>query len=331
MLFRSVAPRHTVGRYCVGGVIGANVINLSDGEKDVDLTANALYADNPLGLITGEAFCGGIIGYQKNYADVSGRALLSFFENYKTDVIPSLSADSGVPVYTQTAPEAERLSASQGTFTVTSKENDGVHIVRAGNNIPIRANLYTGGIVGYGASGSFLCIENCRNGGNITKTGDSSVIVAEYLAADLKPEQKEQLGNFSVDMIGGMIGVNQKGQTIRHCENAAVMYGFIGNGGIVGLNAGSVYRCALTDHFGSLNLDYVGGIAGVNNGMIENCGTVAGKTISGNNYVGGITGFNLFDGVLRENTCYAGISAAGSYAGGIAGKNAGIKIGRAHV
>lgn len=320
----TIKPYSVTGRYCVGGVIGANVINLSDGEKDVDLTADALYADNPLGLITGEAFCGGVIGYQKNYADVSGRALLSFFENYKTDVIPSLSADSGVPVYTQTAPEAERLSASQGTFTVTSKENDSVHIVRAGNNIPIRANLYTGGIVGYGASGSVLCIENCRNGGNITKTGDSSVIVAEYLAADLKPEQKEQLGNFSVDMIGGMIGVNQKGQTIRHCENAAVMYGFIGNGGIVGLNAGSVYRCALTDHFGSLNLDYVGGIAGVNNGTIENCGTVAGKTISGNNYVGGITGFNLFDGVLRENTCYAGINAAGSYAGGIAGKNAGL-------
>lgn len=320
----TIKPYSVTGRYCVGGVIGANVINLSDGTKDMDLTADALYADNPLGLITGEAFCGGIIGYQKNYSDASGRVLRSFLKDYKADVIPSLSPATGVPVYAQTAPEAERLEASQGTFTLTSKENDDVHIVRAGNNIPIRANLYTGGIVGYGAAGSFLCVENCRNAGNITKAGNSSVVVAEYLDAELKPEQKERLGSLSVDMIGGMIGVNQRGQTIRHCENAAAMYGFIGNGGIVGLNAGSVYGCALTDHFGSLTLDYVGGIAGINNGTIENCGTVAGKTVSGNNYVGGITGFNLFDGVLRKNTCYAGINAAGSYAGGIAGQNAGL-------
>lgn len=327
----AIKPSAVTGRYCVGGVIGANVINLYDGGKDVGVTADGLRADNKLGMINGEAFCGGIIGFQRNYSDALNRELRAWMGDketagYKSDIIPQLADGSNVPVYTSAAPNA--LAAAGAAFTVTSKENSATSMVLAGNNIPIKADLYTGGVIGYCAADSSLHIKNCKNEGNITKVGSSSVVVREFLGADLSEQERERLGDFTVDMIGGVIGVNQKGQTITHCENSAAMYGFIGNGGIVGLNAGLVERCALTDHFGSLTLDYVGGIAGINNGTVRDCATTAERTVSGRNCVGGITGFNLFDGILRDNTCYAGINASGDAAGGIAGRNFGtVEIG----
>ena len=52
------------GRYYVGGAIGANVVN--PGEN---VTVSGLKVDNSLGTVTAEAFCGGLIGYQRTYTE----------------------------------------------------------------------------------------------------------------------------------------------------------------------------------------------------------------------------------------------------------------------
>ncbi len=52
------------GQYYVGGCIGANVVNL---QKDTEMSQ--IRTDNTLGKITGEAFVGGIVGYQRTYTE----------------------------------------------------------------------------------------------------------------------------------------------------------------------------------------------------------------------------------------------------------------------
>lgn len=44
---------------------------------DTDITVGGLRVDNSLGSVTAEAFCGGLIGYQRTYTekDREGRAL----------------------------------------------------------------------------------------------------------------------------------------------------------------------------------------------------------------------------------------------------------------
>ena len=59
----TIKPQSIQGQYFVDGVIGANVVNLTQ-----DMTMSQMRTDNILGRITGEAFCGGIVGYQRTYA-----------------------------------------------------------------------------------------------------------------------------------------------------------------------------------------------------------------------------------------------------------------------
>lgn len=116
------------------------------------------------------------------------------------------------------------------------------------------------------------------------------------------------------------------------------MSGYSGIGGVVGLNAGLIYKCTLSEHFGNAALDYLGGIAGINigdnaknktyyekadagstkvaytAGTIMQCSTQNGKTVSGNSNLGGIVGWNLTEGMLKKNTSYVNVTASGDYA-----------------
>lgn len=55
-------------------------------------------------------------------------------------------------------------------------------------------------------------------------------------------------------------------EVIDNCANTGSVTGFSGIGGVVGLNAGLIYRCALNENFGNATLNYLGGIAGINIG-----------------------------------------------------------------
>ncbi len=60
----AISPTSIKGNYHVGGCIGANVVNLT---KNRAMTK--VKADNRLGSITGNAFTGGVIGYQRTYTE----------------------------------------------------------------------------------------------------------------------------------------------------------------------------------------------------------------------------------------------------------------------
>ncbi len=347
----SVRPVSVTGEYCVGGIIGANVVAL---EKDNSL--ERFWADNGLGSITGTAFTGGVIGYHRTYEEKQLGG---------TDLLTCLLAEADAKTPSEKAllprldennlPTKVMESENPYTLTIANIRNDKDNLDSANNNIPIRGYAYIGGIVGYCERGTSLVIQNCKNSAEISRSGSApreGVSLKAYLENEGVYSAAQQIEEETrVYFIGGIIGANMEHQVIDHCANTGNMRGFQGLGGIVGFNAGGVFNCELASNFGNVELDYLGGIAGLNvnvnagtgnenqryhytdvkgnsiwnyvSGTIGTCTTSQGRTISGRNYVGGIVGFNLLQGALIDNTSSASVTAAGNYAGGMAGGNAG--------
>lgn len=353
----AVRPVSVTGEYCVGGIIGANVVDLKENIKIESFKAN-----NGIGSINGTAFTGGIIGYQRTYtedqiasndlpADQScpeGSELLKYLlaetgEAFNGEaLLPKLDENS--------LPTKVMESDNTNILTITNRANSRDSLDDANNNIPIRGYAYIGGIVGYCERGSRLVLLNCKNSAEISRLGSADnregVSLKAYLAHEGMSQAADQIEDATrVYMIGGIIGANMENQVIDHCVNTGNMRGFRGLGGIVGFNAGGVFNCELANNFGNAELDYIGGIAGLNvnagagtydytdvkginwnaytSGTIGACTTRENRNISGRSYVGGIAGFNLLGGTLTDNTSNASVNAAGNYAGGIAGGNAG--------
>ena len=319
----TIKPTSVQGRYYVGGCIGANVVNLTK-----DLTMEQFRADNRLGSITGEAFCGGIIGYQRTYTagQFGDGPLVDMMDAQQGNLLPGIDTKTNLPG-TQTA------SANAYTLTIRDGENQNDSLQKITNNIPIRAWLYAGGIVGYCENNSKLVISNCVNEGTIEtpeiNTADDTnaqngVNLATFIAGEVDGRAlADGTADVTIYPTGGIIGVNLKNQVIEHCENKGTVTGTSGIGGIVGLNAGIVRNCNLTENFGSASISYLGGISGINLGSITECMTQHGKTVSGKSNVGGITGWNLNGGQVTDSSSYANVTGDSNQIGGLAGRNSG--------
>lgn len=339
----TVKPRSVQGKYFVGGVMGANVLAI-----DKNTIISGLRAENTLGTITGEAFTGGVIGYQRTYdADQLNYKLDTNEDGIRAAVEAAQnstsSSDRLLPGMNENnIPTAVMASKNSYTLTISTEGNTDDSLTVNTNNIPIQTVMYSGGVLGYCDKGSKIEIKNCKNTGSITFASDllekdstGEIKLGKYAASGEIPELlTKDASELEMHFIGGITGVNLQNETITHCANTGSLSGFTGIGGVVGLNAGTVKNCELSEHFGNVALEYVGGIVGINSngGTISKCTTDAGKTISGNNHLGGITGWNLKGGTLTGNENYATVNASGKdnsdYAavGGIAGQNSGTIV-----
>lgn len=339
----TVKPRSVQGKYFVGGVMGANVLAI-----DKNTIISGLRAENTLGTITGEAFTGGVIGYQRTYdADQLNYKLDTNEDGIRAAVEAAQnstsSSDRLLPGMNENnIPTAVMASKNAYTLTISTEGNTDDSLTVNTNNIPIQTVMYSGGVLGYCDKGSKIEIKNCKNTGSITFASDllekdstGGIKLGKYAASGEIPELlTKDASELKMHFIGGITGVNLQNETITHCANTGSLSGFTGIGGVVGLNAGTVKNCELSEHFGNVALEYVGGIVGINSngGTISKCTTDAGKTISGNNHLGGITGWNLKGGTLTGNENYATVNASGKdnsdYAavGGIAGQNSGTIV-----
>ncbi len=353
-----VKPSSVTGAYYVGGCIGANVVDMEDhttgriqGQSDIRM--DGFRTDNRLGSITGNAFVGGVIGYHRTYSQ-GQLGNISIHDYLMATVSEAAGADNLLPMlpqitvdgYGKNLPGKVIESDNPYRLTISTKGN-------TNNNVPIKSLIYTGGVVGYSEKNSRLILENCKNEGNITKAsaadngmaaGVSLKAYLTYEGMNLAAEELET--DERVSMAGGIISVNQENQVIDRCTNSGSMNGFVGLGGIVSFNSGGIFNCGLSDNFGNAGLNYIGGIAGLNvrsesagpksytdasgnvwsgytSGTIANCTTRPGRNIAGNSYVGGIVGMNMQGGVVKDNHNRANVTAAGNYAGGIAGYNDG--------
>lgn len=323
----TIKPSSVQGRYYVGGAIGANVVNPTD-----DIMVDGLTVNNSLGTITAEAYCGGLIGYQRTYteANLGGKR---FWEALSDDLLPGIRTGNNVP-------GAAAASLNNHTITITAKNNSSLKT--ASNNMTIRAYAYAGGIVGYCESQTKMYVKDCLNAGGFERpTLTSSLSIGVDMETYLSAQGYEQAAaalhteiagsTMRVSIIGGVVGVNGENHVIDHCGNTGTMNGLNAMGGVVGLNEGIIRGCTLSGSMGSATQDYIGGIAGLNvggrtagtmAGTIENCTTEKNCTVTGRNTVGGIVGYNLSGGRIQNNTSSANVSGAGRV-GGIAGENGG--------
>ena len=322
----TIKPSSVQGRYYVGGAIGANVVN--PGEN---VTVSGLKVDNSLGTVTAEAFCGGLIGYQRTYTekDRAGGTLYA--------LLPGIAANNS------NVPGTVKASTNTHTITITADGNSADRLSAVSNNMTIRAYAYAGGIIGSCEPQTQMKVEHCLNAGGFDRPGDDTcpdskvktgVDMVSYLQAqkytDAAKALSDELGSseLRVSVIGGVIGVNGENQVIDHCASKGTMNGLNAMGGVVGLNEGIIRDCTLSGSMGSATQDYIGGIAGLNvggrtAGTIENCTTEKNCTVTGRNTVGGIVGYNLSGGRIQNNTSSANVSGAGRV-GGIAGENGGV-------
>ena len=322
----TIQPSSVQGRYYVGGAIGANVVN--PGEN---VTVSGLKVDNSLGTVTAEAFCGGLIGYQRTYTekDRAGGTLYA--------LLPGIAANNS------NVPGTVKASTNTHTITITADGNSADRLSAVSNNMTIRAYAYAGGIIGSCEPQTQMKVEHCLNAGGFDRPADDTfpdsklktgVDMVSYLQAqkytDAAKALSDELGSseLRVSVIGGVIGVNGENQVIDHCASKGTMNGLNAMGGVVGLNEGIIRDCTLSGSMGSATQDYIGGIAGLNvggrtAGTIENCTTEKNCTVTGRNTVGGIVGYNLSGGRIQNNTSSANVSGAGRV-GGIAGENGGV-------
>lgn len=324
----TIKPSSVQGRYYVGGAIGANVVN--PGE---DVTVSGLKVDNSLGTVTAEAFCGGLIGYQRTYTekDRAGGTLYA--------LLPGIAANNS------NVPGTVEASTNTHTITITADGNSAGRLSAVSNNMTIRAYAYAGGIIGSCEPQTRMKVEHCLNTGGFDRPAEDTfpdsklktgVDMVSYLQAqkytDAAKALSDELGSseLRVSVIGGVIGVNGENQVIDHCASKGTMNGLNAMGGVVGLNEGLIRGCTLSGSMGSATQDYIGGIAGLNvgsrtAGTIENCTTEKKCTVTGRNTVGGIVGYNLSGGRIQNNTSSANVSGAGRV-GGIAGENGGVIV-----
>lgn len=324
----TIKPSSVQGRYYVGGAIGANVVN--PGEN---VTVSGLKVDNSLGTVTAEAFCGGLIGYQRTYTekDRAGGTLYA--------LLPGIAANNS------NVPGTVKASTNTHTITITADGNSAGRLSAVSNNMTIRAYAYAGGIIGSCEPQTRMKVEHCLNTGGFDRPAEDTfpdsklktgVDMVSYLQAqkytDAAKALSDELGSseLRVSVIGGVIGVNGENQVIDHCASKGTMNGLNAMGGVVGLNEGIIRDCTLSGSMGSATQDYIGGIAGLNvgsrtAGTIENCTTEKNCTVTGRNTVGGIVGYNLSGGRIQNNTSSANVSGAGRV-GGIAGENGGAIV-----
>lgn len=321
----TIKPSSVQGRYYVGGAIGANVVN--PGEN---VTVSGLKVDNSLGTVTAEAFCGGLIGYQRTYTekDRAGGTLYA--------LLPGIAANNS------NVPGTVKASTNTHTITITADGNSADRLSAVSNNMTIRAYAYAGGIIGSCEPQTKMKVEHCLNTGGFDRPAEDTfpdsklktgVDMVSYLQVqkytDAAKALSDELGSseLRVSVIGGVIGVNGEKHVIDHCASKGTMNGLNAMGGVVGLNEGIIRDCTLSGSMGSATQDYIGGIAGLNVGVrtagtIENCTTEKNCTVTGRNTVGGIVGYNLSGGRIQNNTSSANVSGAGRV-GGIAGENGG--------
>ena len=275
------------GRYCVGGVLGANVVAKN-------MTADKLCTGGSGNSLQATALAGGIVGY-----------------NQVIQAMPT--AENTITRARRLLPEV--TADSNNILTVNEKNTKGTATVTLNdctNELNLTADTYVGGVVGWGEN---LTLNNAVNG------EQNSVSMGVLRSSgSLQVTCQDVTGNAA----GGIIGYAGVSTTLNGCQNFAGVFHKQMAGGIAGYNAGTIESCIQNANLGTrqTGYKYIGGIAGVNAGSIQ-AGKPNNVTISGDRCVGGVAGLNAKDSTIQGITDCT-VTVQGSEAvGGVAGENNG--------
>lgn len=278
------------GRYCVGGVLGANVVT-------TNMTATGLCTDGSGNSLQAQALAGGIVGYNQ--------------------VIAAMPTESNT--ITRAKLLLPEVTVTNNTLTVNEQNTEGTATVTLNNctnALNLTADAYVGGVVGYG---EHLALNNAVNGAQ-NSVSKGVLRSSGSLLAQPAPSADAVTGNAA----GGIIGYAGGSATLDNCQNYAGVFHKQMAGGIAGYNAGIIKDCTQSANLGTrqTGYTYIGGIAGVNAGKIQESAP-KNVTISGEQAVGGVAGLNAKDSTI-ENIPDCTVTVQGSQVvGGLAGKNNG--------
>ena len=281
----TVKAERVSGRYCVGGVLGANVVTK-------DMTATALCTDGSGNSLQAQALAGGIVGYNQVIAEMP------------TGDNTITRAKLLLPVVTDTASGLTVTGRDSGTATVALND--------CANALNLTADAYVGGVVGWG---EHLALNNAVNGAQYSVSKGVLHSSGSLLA---QPAPSAVTGNAA----GGIIGYAGGSATLSNCKNYAGVFHKQMAGGIAGYNAGTIQSCIQNANLGTrqAGYTYIGGIAGVNAGKIQESAP-KNVTISGEQFVGGVAGLNTHT-IQDINNCTVTVQGS-QVVGGLAGKNNG--------
>lgn len=279
------------GHYCVGGVLGANVVT-------TNMTATGLCTDGSGNSLQATALAGGIVGYNQ--------------------VIAAMPTESNT--ITRAKLLLPEVTVTNNTLTVNEQNTEGTATVTlkdCANALNLTADAYVGGVVGWG---EHLALNDAQNGalhsvskGVLHSSGSLQVTCAPNAGQTVT-------GNAA----GGIIGYAGASATLQNCQNFAGVFHKQMAGGIAGYNAGTIQSCTQNANLGTrqAGYTYIGGVAGVNAGKIQESAP-QNVTISGEQAVGGVAGLNAKDSTI-ENIPDCTVTVQGSQVvGGLAGKNNG--------
>lgn len=294
-------PNEVTGQYCVGGIIGANIVAPSN-----DISA-VFYSDNFLGNLRAQAFAGGFIGY--NQLTTSGEEEIRTFLREKAD---QFAETEGVEAALQVMETNTPGNSQRFGMYIQGNDADEGTTSRLGE---IRAQIYVGGVVGYNQEETPLTIANVEN---------MTQVIAETAIENTEEQggDKIALGDqpFTYSYAGGIIGKVTKEAVIDNCRNSNA--GDVSTsgtylGGITEINEGTIKNCAVSS-IGNRMQNYVGGVAGLNKSgaTIQDC-TFENRTVTGQYYVGGIAAENY--GLIRNISLSNARVNAESTVGGIVG------------
>lgn len=306
-----VAPDLVDGKLYVGGWIGGNIVSSEDKLSIMFSSVQSMAKECE---ITGNAFVGGYVGYNKIVAkeeqgEVAIEELMSF------DIKKFLNAN--VYTYEGQKQRNEQRSKLEGDSDgskewIINGAKDDVTLAYK----KISAQIYAGGIFGYNAGETKVTLNDITSNTPITTTA---------------VDRDEEYNAYSY--AGGIIGHVTKNMTLNGCRNLAAneirSSEDVPLGGLTELNEGAMNDC-FVDSIEKEERSQIGGMAGINQGTIDGCQT-AGEDIRivGNEEIGGIVFDNLgsivnveFDGDISAGIVLDENEPSGKTTGGITARNA---------
>ena len=268
------------GSYATGPVSGDNLVGGLTGYQDFGTGIRDSYAT---GSVSGNDHVGGLTGYQELGTSIT--------DSYATGSVIG---------------RADNVGGFVGFLGFSSSIRDSY----ATGSVSGRSNV--GGLVGFSSSRS--SIDNSSATGSVSGTGDNIGGLVGMSEGNISNSQAASAvtGRYSV---GGLVG-NSLG-FISNSSAAGSVFGTGDNiGGLVGDQQGG---SSIRDSYATGSVsgdDYVGGLVG--NGLYFISNSYATGSVFGGYYVGGLVGFQVFRSGIRDS--YATGSVSGDdYVGGFVG------------
>lgn len=306
------SPHNIVGKYFVGGVVGGNIINISNGEIDKNELGTRFKTDSFQCNVTGKEFVGGFFGYnllfdsdsitykgvaKNNPSETIQYGILEELTNQKDDI------KENAKVLADLSNKFGGYKTSDVTLYVSGAGKDSDNEL-----LGIVADIYVGGVFGYNDSGTKVIVKDVVN----TTPIKANEAIRYNEDEERYDEQHDrnidysgQYKEYKYSYAGGITGKVSSNMTIIKCENdAKITTKGTYKGGLAEINEGVIKECKY-DSFVSIAGgdadDYVGGICGLNKSEINECSV---RNVEGRNVVAGIAAENLETGTIINPYVY---------------------------